>query len=172
MGQHVNVHDSMPKVPSAFFNSDHHLQRLCYQAKNKSMVAWTEDGWWVLPPHHRELEEHPEDTDQVTITSRLQWYNGQLQFCKDVSRCNSEMVVLMRLQREIWGESESARQRATTTVRVGGVAQEQRQLLPCPTSCGGSDRLCPVEEDEDHFKSLHNDKDKQVRRPQRDPIEL
>ncbi|KAF8663206.1 hypothetical protein HU200_055808 [Digitaria exilis] len=33
-----------------------------YQAENKGMVRM-EDGRWVLAPRHREIDEHPEDTD-------------------------------------------------------------------------------------------------------------
>jgi hypothetical protein len=32
------------------------------QDENKGMVR-AEDGRWVLPPRHREVHDHPEDTD-------------------------------------------------------------------------------------------------------------
>ena len=48
---------------SADFLRDEHMVRPCgNQAENKGMGR-TEDGRWVLPPRHRDIDEHPDDTD-------------------------------------------------------------------------------------------------------------
>ncbi|OEL25453.1 Phospholipase A1-Igamma1, chloroplastic [Dichanthelium oligosanthes] len=45
-----------------FLRDDHMVPPVWYQAENKGMVR-TEDGRWVLPPRHRDIDEHPADTD-------------------------------------------------------------------------------------------------------------
>ncbi|PVH39440.1 hypothetical protein PAHAL_5G502300 [Panicum hallii] len=45
-----------------FLRDDHMVPPVWYQAENKGMVR-TEDGRWVLPPRHRDIDGHPEDTD-------------------------------------------------------------------------------------------------------------
>ncbi|CAO2209612.1 unnamed protein product [Urochloa humidicola] len=45
-----------------FLRDDHMTPPVWYQAENKGMVR-TEDGKWVLLPRHRDIAEHPEDTD-------------------------------------------------------------------------------------------------------------
>ncbi|CAL4965727.1 unnamed protein product [Urochloa decumbens] len=45
-----------------FLRDDHMVPPVWYQAENKGMVRM-EDGRWVLVPRHRDIAEHPEDTD-------------------------------------------------------------------------------------------------------------
>ncbi|CAL4963156.1 unnamed protein product [Urochloa decumbens] len=45
-----------------FLRDDHMVPPVWYQAENKGMVR-TEDGSWVLPPRHRDIDQHPEDTE-------------------------------------------------------------------------------------------------------------
>ncbi|CAO2209614.1 unnamed protein product [Urochloa humidicola] len=45
-----------------FLRDDHMVPPVWYQKENKGMVR-TEDGRWVLPPRHRDIDEHPEDTE-------------------------------------------------------------------------------------------------------------
>lgn len=45
-----------------FLRDDHMVPPVWYQAENKGMVR-TENGRWVLLPRHRDIDEHPEDTD-------------------------------------------------------------------------------------------------------------
>ncbi|CAL4965725.1 unnamed protein product [Urochloa decumbens] len=45
-----------------FLRDDHMVPPVWYQAENKGMVR-TEDGRWVLPPRHRDIDQHPEDTE-------------------------------------------------------------------------------------------------------------
>ncbi|CAO2161363.1 unnamed protein product [Urochloa humidicola] len=45
-----------------FLRDNHMVPPVWYQAENKGMVR-TEDGRWVLLPRHRDIPEHPEDTD-------------------------------------------------------------------------------------------------------------
>jgi len=45
-----------------FLREEHMVPPVWCQAENKGMVR-TEDGRWVLPPRHRDIDEHPDDTD-------------------------------------------------------------------------------------------------------------
>jgi hypothetical protein len=45
-----------------FLRDEHMVPPMWYQAENKGMVR-AEDGRWVLLPRHRDIDEHPEDTD-------------------------------------------------------------------------------------------------------------
>ncbi|RLN25172.1 phospholipase A1-Igamma1, chloroplastic-like [Panicum miliaceum] len=45
-----------------FLRDEHMVPPVRYQAENKGMVR-AEDGRWVLLPRHRDIDEHPEDTD-------------------------------------------------------------------------------------------------------------
>ncbi|RLM92390.1 phospholipase A1-Igamma1, chloroplastic-like [Panicum miliaceum] len=45
-----------------FLRDEHTVPPVWYQAENKGMVR-AEDGRWVLLPRHRDIDEHPEDTD-------------------------------------------------------------------------------------------------------------
>ncbi|RCV25007.1 hypothetical protein SETIT_5G132200v2 [Setaria italica] len=45
-----------------FLRDEHKVPPVWYQAENKGLVK-TEDGRWVLRPRHRDIAEHPEDTD-------------------------------------------------------------------------------------------------------------
>ena len=45
-----------------FLRDEHMVPPVWYQEENKGMVR-TEDGRWVLPPRHRDIDEHPDDTD-------------------------------------------------------------------------------------------------------------
>ncbi|PUZ58402.1 hypothetical protein GQ55_5G507300 [Panicum hallii var. hallii] len=45
-----------------FLRDEHMVPPVWYQAENKGMVR-AEDGRWVLLPRHRDIDEHPEDTD-------------------------------------------------------------------------------------------------------------
>ncbi|CAD6340153.1 unnamed protein product [Miscanthus lutarioriparius] len=45
-----------------FLRDEHMVPPVWYQEENKGMVK-TEDGRWVLPPRHRDIDEHPDDTD-------------------------------------------------------------------------------------------------------------
>ncbi|KAJ1282235.1 hypothetical protein BS78_03G036000 [Paspalum vaginatum] len=64
-GEGFRLHGRDPALvnKSADFLREHHkVPPVWYQAENKGMVR-TEDGRWVLPSRHRDIDEHPEDTD-------------------------------------------------------------------------------------------------------------
>ncbi|CAO2192959.1 unnamed protein product [Urochloa humidicola] len=45
-----------------FLSDDCMVPPVWYQAENKGMIR-TEDGRWVLPPRHRDIDQHPDDTE-------------------------------------------------------------------------------------------------------------
>ncbi|CAO2185974.1 unnamed protein product [Urochloa humidicola] len=64
-GEGFELHGRDPALVNKsadFLRDDHMVPPVWYQAENKGMVR-TEDGRWVLPLRHRDIDQHPEDTE-------------------------------------------------------------------------------------------------------------